>query len=420
MPKLKARDKQTGEVFEFEWNGPNDPTEADIDRLRTQPSAARSFVQSMQDQGPVTAMVADPVAAVMDKGWTEALPTLGGAIGSFAGGKRTAVGAGLAALGGAAGEAAKSGIKGDPIVPGNLIKAAAIQGVGELLGRGVNAKGQSAARALYRANLKPSPNLAKEFPESAAQLLDDRVVISRRGQDRSQALIDDSVGQAGMAAQKADAGGALPIMGVEAAKYYDDILQRLGLRERAGMDVSSDIAKVADRRAGVIAQPASSVTDAVAIKREQQKLADAAFRAKERGAQALSVDDELNQATARGLKEATERRSRDLAAANDLTTRRVGGDQMLDAAVQRAGNYSPFRLQDLIGYGAGAAGANIAGGNPLAGVVAYGLVRALTTPRPASMIAIGANEMAKHIPLPQAVRAALLAKLGFDETQKPE
>ena len=58
MPKYKATDPKTKESFEFEWNGPGEPTESDAMRLRPGASATRRFVGSMQDN-PVTAMVAE-------------------------------------------------------------------------------------------------------------------------------------------------------------------------------------------------------------------------------------------------------------------------------------------------------------------------------------------------------------------------
>jgi len=173
--------------------------------------------------------------------------------------------------------------------------------------------------------------------------------------------------------------------------------------------VSADRNAVAGRTAGLQQQGQIGLAESVPVKREMQKLSDAAYRAQERGAQAVTTNDELNKATAAGLRASQEQRVPGLNAQNAITQNRIGGKEMLEQGVGREANTHLFGWRDMGGMGA-AGTAGYMSGSPAAAIATYAAIRGVTTPSIGSRVAIGMNETAK-LPFAQIVRAAILAKM---------
>jgi hypothetical protein len=371
-------------------------------------------VEAMTDT-PVLGDVAQTALDIKEKGWGQALPAIGGMVGSLVGGKRTLPGIAAAGAGGAVGEVARQAMSDQPWSLGGVALEAAKQAGLDVVGRGMSGGLRRGAPALYQSVAKPSLALRREFPEAVPQAIKDAVLLTKGGADKARLLVGESSNQA---AAMLSQHPAPPIPGQEVTPSFQEILGRLSERAKGGVDVTPERNSVASRMGRLVAQPARRVPEANTVKQEMQSLGDAAMRREERGAQALGIEDELNMATGRGYRKAIESRVPEVGPINQQTQNRMGVSQMVDQGVGREGNNLKFGMRDLIGVGTGG-GLGYLVGSPAAGVAAYGAQRLLSTPASASTIAV-AMDRASRIPYAQLMRAIMLARLGLREDGTPE
>lgn len=373
-----------------------------------------AFAEMMQDT-PIVGDIATAGLEIADKGWGQALPTIGGLAGSLAGGKKALPGIVGAGLGGALGETVRQAMSPEPWNLGGVAVEAAKQAGLDVVGRGASNLLRAGAPSLYQSVAKPSLALRREFPEAVPQAIKDAVLLTKGGSDKARRLVGESAGQAqAMLTQHP----APPIPGQEVTPAFQEMLTRLKERAKGGVDVSADRQAVADRMTRLTAQPPMRVGEANTVKQEMQNLGDAAMRAEERGAKALTTADELDIATGRGLRKGIESRVPEVRDLNRQTQNRMGVSQMVDQGVGREGNNLKFGMRDLIGVGTGGGLGYMLGSMP-AGVAAYGAQRLLSTPATGSAISV-AMDRAARIPYSQLMRAIMLAKLGLDESGQPQ
>lgn len=410
---VRVYDKRTDEWFEIPWTEQRDPTPQEIDKLRQWDSPGREMARGLAQSSGPAGDVGRAASAIMDRGWSEALPTVGGFVGSLVGGKRTPAAIALSGLGGMAGEAGREAIQGTPLSGSNILKAGAIQAGGEALGRGLQGGLKSLGKGVYAGNLKASTALQREFPDAIDQLMKDRITITDRGLGRLNKGIEKSAQEAARIATKADnTPGIPPISGSDIAPAFNGFRATLARRAQGGTDTSSAETAVDEMIARLRQGQPLSVSEGVATKRAQQDIADRAWAAERRGAKTVSTDDELAQASAKGWRQATEARAPELRAVNKVTQNRVGGREMLENALARTANTSPVSMRDLIGM-AGAGGVGYVAGSVPAAMTMYGAVRALTTPSTGSAIGNYMSRMG-NVPISEVVRAAILASMGYN------
>lgn len=426
MPKIKATDNTTGRVYEIEWTLPRDPTDDEIQAEINKQMPATDAMARATRGTPILGDVTEAVAEARRGGYG-ALPIVGGLVGSLAG-KRTLPGVALAAAGGAVGEGARQMLEGEPLSWSGIGQQAAIQGGGELLGRGVMGVARRGGRKLYDANLKASKSLKAEYPTSAQDLLDRGVPIGARGQRKQDAAVQSAGAQLERTVGRVDRQG-VQIPGGDAVKGLNEYRAMLDKMEKAGRDVTAERAALAERERA-LQQRTWTFREANEAKQGAQTLADKAFRAEEAGSKIAPVNQEIEKGVSRGIRESMVRRSPEFASDASTYRTRLGGQEMLDAAVERERNNGMIGPRDFISLGAAGGGA-AAGLLSVPGAVATAaLLRALQTPWAGSRMAIGINrtlggKLPKSLSWAEpafntanAVRAALLARLGLSNDDK--
>lgn len=210
MPKkYKVTDSSTGKTYTFDWNGAQPPTDADLDEIFASakgPEQPAPELPLTRQRGPHGGPVQpEHPYAKLGRLATDNLPMIGGIAGGLAAAPFTggmsipaalALGAGGAAIGGAAGAAGRAGIKelegvDDGISsPGDLGKdmalESAIQGGSRLIGGGLTAGAgkvlQKGGEGLYRLALRPEmKELASKFPGVTRAGLAQEAIRGRAG-----------------------------------------------------------------------------------------------------------------------------------------------------------------------------------------------------------------------------------------------
>jgi len=351
--------------------------------------------------------------------WTDtavdSLPLVGGSVGGLLGMAGGPVGAaGGAALGGAGGEAWKQNInrmRGKK-APGSMGEAAtdigvsgAVQGASEaaggLIGKGLVKGGEK----VYRGLLKPSKGLRDSFggDDMVRTLLDEGVTISRKGGEKVESLLGESRGKAMRMVRSAPPSS--PVQPKEIMGQFAPVVKTL--RDRADVGQANELGKVG-ARGKALTRTLSRGVDTVRaqeLKETAQSAASGAYRQLERGgAKQLGGDDLLDEATARGFRQAVEKRVPGVAAQNQRTQKLLGGHRAVEDAIERSSNNNAVGgMRDLIAAGVGSSVAGPAGAS-------VGLLsRLLTSPRPGSGAAILMDRTGKKVPIDDVIRLLTLA-----------
>lgn len=360
-----------------------------------------------------------------------ALPTIGGAVGSLAGG------IGGAALGGAAGAGYRSLATHAGELPGAVADVArglvqhpretlggalsgmtegatdagisgAIQGgleaAGGVVGKGLKAVGGG----LYRGGVALLPRSLKQAsPNIATTGLKEGIALTKRGAQKAERLVSGSRQMADDVIAKAEQAGAPPVKARAVIQEFRPVRDKM--RAQADLGLPNETPTLAARAKSFAGQHKGGIplTKAQALKRESQELATNAYKARDKGAVINSMEALTNEAQARGLRKGIEARVPEVGPINQRTQDLVGVLRGAEHASETA-----HILPRLLGSG-GAAALGSAGGL-LPAVAAGGAGMALTTPGGLTATGLGIRALepvASHAP--QAGRlAALLAALG--------
>ena len=413
------------------------------------------------------------------------LPAIGAAGLSAAGPPGILAGAGLAALGGMGGAAADKLLDAAPAVPSlvnpnwggkadirrtagedveDIATEGAIQAGQELGGRAVMAPLRYGASRVYQGLVKPSMPLQREFDvrQVVNQLLEDAVPLTRAGAEKA----GRNVGAASETAERlyaaADAAGAQrihagpineaiePIIG-EAQRHTrlgrPDVTPALRARQQAisegieGVEHVGNRVGYADVAPGVPGEPMGlrtvpgppinrlanegvSLVESQPLKRDAQNIADAAWRAAERGVKDIDFSDRVEMAIAQTMRQLQERYARQVgvpgvAAANQLTQLRIAAEEAVNAAIGRTGNTLALGgPKDVLAAAGGGSMKAMGASTTQAGILAA-IFRALVTPSVGSKAAIGAHHIG-GLPLPQSASRLLLGLMDDDTAPEGE
>lgn len=349
--------------------------------------------------------------------FTEALPNVGGMVGSVLGGSRSnPIGMLLAAIGGAGGEGYRQALsawegKWDQVPPDlqSQVKAIIAEGVKQ---GGLEAGGRYIVgpvlkvlgRSMYRSALKPSIEVRREFGgrEVTDTLVDAGIPITRLGvgTERTAQMLKDAGQDTARTIASAEAAGAKPSTMRPVVKSLE--------RTRA---------KVSDR---VVRGPATKEVDAMrdaalaenpgripvsrlqTMKQAEQDLAIQAYKAEAKGAPVNSVDTSMHEDLARGLREAIERRIPSIADKNKRTQDIIGALKAISQAEGRIANNNLVGMGDMLSLGTGL-GAVAMTGRPSAAALAV-LQEVLTRPEIASRLGIAMDRSGRPMITPQAMR----------------
>lgn len=289
----------------------------------------------------------------------------------------------------------------------------ALQGGATLGGAAVAAAAGKAGPAIYRGLLKPSKAIRDSFGggDVTRTLMDAGATITRRGADKMVDLMGLSRGKALAAVDAAEQAGAGGVPAKELVKPFGEVAKEL--RQRVDIGQANELGQVGSRGKALIKTAnrtggAIPLTKLQVMKETAQDAAEGAYRQIERGtAKQLSADDLLNAATARGAKEAIERRVPGVRDINAQTQKYIGGSRALDDALDRSSNNNAIgAMKDLIAIGGGA-GIGELTGNREAGLGTGALLALLSRPGPGSLGAIGLDRLSRQ-QLDQWLRAAIM------------
>jgi hypothetical protein len=334
-----------------------------------------------------------PVTAGALAGGMLAAPLTGGAsipAAMAASGLGAAGGAGLGSIANAA-----IGKEGGPKTAGDVAKTMALEGAAGAAGEGL---GQGAAKLLrvggklvYKAALRPSMPLQREFGDIAETGLREGVRVSEGGARQAGDLLSESASKAKGLIQDAQAAGAAPIRikDVAGSGGIGEVNQRAAVRARTGL--SDERPAITGRIKAMQAQNPNGITldRAQTMKGELQDLAGRVYRAQEKGAPVLDLSADTNAALARGLRSEIAKSAEaagvpGVHAANERTQEMIGLNRAMEDANRR----------------------NIPG---------VGSIRSLLgdfIPSVSSTAAIEAHRIGQSSALPNSLRAALIAALG--------
>lgn len=337
--------------------------------------------------------------------FTDALPTVGATLGGIAGAAGgPLVAAGVAGLGGAAGQGARrivQGLRGRDIPQGtaaltDMAGTGAAEGALQLVGGAVGGGMARGARRMYQGLAKPSTRIRKEFPDAMQTLLDERAPISRGGLQKVEGLTARSAQQADDLIAHA-APVSRTIRPREIISEFGDTVKQL--RKRVDIGQESELPKVGERGKRLMATDRGTGIElerAQQLKRAAQDAANAGYRQAERGTvKEVGADTLLDKDVARGFRKAIEQRVPAVGPVNRRTQSLVGARSVLDDALSREGNtLASGGMRDAIAIGGGAALGSMAG-TPEGGAGAGLLLRLLSAPNTGSRAAILMNDAAR-------------------------
>lgn len=409
------------------------------------------------------AKLAGPAERPQARTWTDtaidALPTIGGTIGSFAGGgKWNPIGMAGAAIGGVAGEGFKqtaNALRGRmDLVPDSMGeqlteigKQGALQAGAEGGGRILSAGLKAVAKPIYNFGLAASKGLRREYPDLAETGLHAGIAVSSRGTEKAGRLLtsaskktDDAL--AARDAYRPPVRGYLPEatesipLGARPSRSLPSpaVLQRpmksvpgpgapptmIDPREIAGAlsgargELSeralgaADVDQLGQLESQFLAQQSRplSLTQANAMKRAEQKISDASYRAAEAGHPVNAVEAQFHKSIAKGAREAIERKAPEVGPLNQRTQALGGLKSALDDAETRNHILSRLIVPTAAGVSAGFGSGDVSTGLGSAATTA-----ALTAPGNLSRGAIGLYKFGQaNIPA-HLLRAAILARL---------
>ncbi len=366
-----------------------------------------------------------PEQAAPERSWTDtavdALPAVGGALGGLIGGiGGTVAGMGVggvpgavggAALGGGAGEAARQLVNRARGVaaPESMGAAAqdiglsgAVQGGATLAGGAIGKGLRMVGHGVYKAALRPSAALSREFGDVAATGVKEGIPVSRGGALRTSGLRSASAKQADSLIAEAEQSGAPNVSTNAVVSRFGDVAAEA--RKRASLGMADDSADVAARAASIHRKFPGGIkpTEAQELKRTAQKSADTAFRTQERGGTIRGVDAQLDKATATGLRHGIEQVAPGVGAVNQRTQALGGLSNAMDTATARNLILERLLIPTATGVSSG-----MATGDVKTGLGTAALTAGLTSPGMLSRLAIGADRMGGHQIPDQVIRAAL-------------
>jgi len=288
---------------------------------------------------------------------------------------------------------------------------AAMEGGGALASKGL----QLAGRGMYRMALRPAARLTDKYGDLVQAGLDEAAPVgaSRVVQGRmaaSKAATDQLV-------QNAEAGGqTVPTTAV--TYRFQPLVDVAANREALGTG-AGDFNEIAAREAAFnAAHPTGQMapTQALALKREADNLANTAQNAVRRGAATNDMTAQLHNATRAGLKEGLEDLDPAIADQNARTATLYGLSRALRTAENRP--QTLFRgLSDLAAVGGALSGSDFRSGAER-GTGAMIAARALTSPAVQSRLGIG-SFAASQLPLATLARLALLAGITASSGTTP-
>jgi hypothetical protein len=340
-------------------NFPDDATPEEIDAQLNPPDVAAPPAPSWFDRAKSMASSAAGAAGSYIR---EHPAQVGGTLG--------AVGAGLATggvgafpamvasgLGGAAGAAA--GIKahdvstGTSTPPPTALREMGEQGLagaaGEGVGRVATAAASGTASWLMNKALSPSAKLAREFPELAQTAIDHALTVTKGGYEAAQGFLTAARQRADDLIAKAQ-GASDFIHPHEIASAVADVYDQLKTRALGAQDVGK-LQKLTD--SFLATKQPMTLTEAQALKRSEQQLAQRGYRALDQGTQTNDIPTLFHQAIARGAREALETRVPGLAEANRSTQALLGTTRAIGQATSRGGGIAQM-APGLARSGAGA------------------------------------------------------------------
>lgn len=332
-------------------------------------------------------------------------------------------------------------------------KQASTEWVGAKVGKGL----QRGGRALYRGLLKPSSALTDDFGGDAIvdTLMREGATISNKGADRATKALTGSRARALQIVQDvAGAEDVAPVTAREVGRGLSSARKTLRLRKAAGQPdktgaVRKRLESLADSLHGKPVPVSQAVTfadevvptagptsftsltvppgvlrkravpgavtsarigegidlvRAQQLKETAQDAASGAYRLVARGQRPqIGAKGLLDEGTARGFRQAIERRAPQVKAQNARTQELVGGSRALNEALDRTANNLPAGPRDAI---AAVLGSTIAGpGGAAVGVGTSMLSRLLMSPRAGSALAIAMDRTGKHVPIDDLIRA---------------
>jgi hypothetical protein len=360
--------------------------------------------------------------------WSDIGPMIGSTIGSVLGGVGGGVvggpggayvGATLGAgAGGALGQGAQDLVQGRTPSLGDMGDAGVKQGVLEAGGRALGAGVGALGRGMYRGGVALLPRTMKEaHPNIAATGLKERIALTKRGAAKANREVAGSATTARRMISDAEAGGAEPIDPATVNQAMGQVGQRM--RAEAALGLPDETPTLRARSQAFSRQHMGGIplTRAQELKEVAQDRSVSAYKARDRGAVINNNELLMDEAQARGLREALESRVPNLGATNARTQNLMG---VRDAAEHAAG--TGHVLSRTTGAAAGALIGGSGGGLlPAVAAAAGGL--ALTTPGGLTSTGLALDRLAPYIykgGANAARLAAILAALAEDEPQGAE
>jgi hypothetical protein len=335
--------------------------------------------------GAGKAALDNPVKAGALLGGFAAAPFTGGAS-LAAAGLGAAGGAGLGSIV----NAARGGENG-PKTAGDVAKTMAGEGVAGAVGQGLGAGAAKllkvGGKLVYKAALRPSMGLQREFGDVAEVGLKEGARVSEAGAKKVGERLSGNSAKAKQLIGDAQAAGASPIQPREVATEFGDVFQQG--RRQAQLGRPDPRPAVLQRLQDFGARNPTGIPldRAQELKGEAQDLASRAYRAADRGGPMTDLSAEADKAMARGLRGGIEKRVPGIKDVNADSQNLIGLSRAIEDATRR----------------------NVPG---------VGSLRTLLgdfAPATASFGAIGLDRMGRA-PLPASFRTALIAALaGADE-----
>lgn len=423
MPKYRVQ-LSDGRIVTVEGNQP--PTE---DQILAQLGPAQS---------------AQP-AAEPESSWTDtaidALPTIGGTVGSFAGGgKWNPLGMAGAALGGTAGEAIKqtaNAVRGRmDLVPRSageqlksMMAAGAVQGGIEGVGRGVGKGLKALAPKLADVALSPIESVTRKYPNIGQTYVQEAKLFpalrggvgpvgQKASTDTARGLMKGSRASGDAMITTADAAGAPAVSGRKVISELRPIYDEATKLARTGK---------ADTRPAILARAKSFTrqnraipnVDANDLRRSLDTAADKAFEAERKMGPPAGIEAQMDKALAGGLRTGVRANVPGSQAISQRTSELMGLTKALGKAQTRK-SLLTRNMGIATGIGGGAAGALGSGGDPSAtlasGAGTLGAAYLMTNPRNIGRMALASHGAGRVADVtPQMIRAAILAQLASSE-----
>jgi hypothetical protein len=222
MPNYTVQDTQTGKKIKFEWSGNKPPSDSDMEEIFGQ--ANNMPVATPKANRPMEVNTMPPIEGAIDipppiEGMAEYLPAVAATGGALLG--RGLASIPFAAAGGAAGEAGRRLLTGEPLSPGGITKEGAWQGGMQALGLGAaKAIGKVAAPLVKK--ITPYTDEAVDFFKSYGGRMSPAQVTSSKLMDTVEEIAEGSLtGRETMTKFRTGQEGAI-------GKIASDLSEKLG------------------------------------------------------------------------------------------------------------------------------------------------------------------------------------------------